>query len=72
MSVSFGYDFGKGWLTEEGYDGFASNAPRPFELVTFDFSISTTRLIGVVTAFDAHFLLVFFPFRLAKLGIGRL
>ena len=72
MSVSFGYDSGKGWLTKEGYDGSASNAPRPFELVTFDFSISTTRLIGVVTAFDTHFLLVFFPFRLAKLGIGKL
>ena len=70
--MSFGYDSGKGWLTKEGYDGSASNAPRPFELVTFDFSISTTRLIGVVIAFDAHFLLVFFPFRLAKLGIGRL
>ena len=48
-----------------------SNAPRPSEPIDPNFPVLIVRLAKVVIALNAHFLLAFFPFRLAKLGIGR-
>ena len=47
-----------------------SDAPRPSELATPNFLVSVIRLAEAMIAFDAHFLLVSFPFGLAKPGIG--
>lgn len=58
--MSFVCDYGQGWSVEKGCDGSTSNVSQPFELANHDFPISVVQLIEVVTAFKAHFLLVFF------------
>ena len=71
MSIPFDCDSDQGWSAEKGCDGSVSNAPRPSEPATLNVSVSFIQLAEVVIAFEAHFLLVFFPFRLTKLRIGR-
>lgn len=48
-----------------------SDVPRPFKPATLDFLVSAVQLVGIVIAFDAHFLFAFFSFGLTKLGIGQ-
>ena len=71
MSIPFDCDFDRGWPIEKECDGSVSNAPQPSEPTTPNFTVSVIRLVEVVIEFDTHFLLVFFPFRLAKPRIGR-
>lgn len=56
MIMLSGYDFSQGWSTEEGCDDSTSDAHWLFELITPDFSISTTQLFRSMTAYDFHFL----------------
>ena len=69
--MPFDYDSDQGWPAEKGCDGSMSNTPRPSELAGPNFPVLIVQLAKVVIALNAHFLLAFFPFRLAKLGIGR-
>ena len=69
--MSFGYNSDQGWLAGERCDGSVSDDPQPSKPVTLEFHVSTIRLAEAVTAFDAHFLLAFFPVLLAKPGNGQ-
>ena len=71
MNMSFGYDFGQGWSAEERCNGSVSDAPQPSELATSSSLASTVLPAEVETAYDARFLLTFFSFQFAKLGIGK-
>lgn len=62
MSVSSKYDSGWGWFAKEGFNGSVSNTPQPSELTIPGFPTAAAWPTRVVIAYNARFLLVFFPF----------
>lgn len=66
-----GYESVLYWSSESEYNGSTNDASQPFELAILCSPASTIRPIGVGTTCDAHPLLAFFSFSLAKLRIAQ-
>lgn len=71
MSMPPGYNFVLGWSIEQRYNDSASGLSQPSKLATPNSHALIVQLVGVGVTYGARFLLAFFTFLFAKLGVGQ-